>query len=233
MGSRQSGRLSGWLRMIEVNKVNFNYSGSDFKLKVDNLVINQGSQICLSGPSGTGKSTFLKLLSGELFCRDSKIVLLTHKINQLGSRKRQIFRLNNIGLIFQVPGLLNWLTVKDNIFFPYQQMVQKPNKEIVNKFDELSERAGIKDLLLKMPQQLSLGEQQKVATVRALLPGHKVVLADEPTASLDQESAEIISKLILSQCHEQNSTLIYVSHNTVEQEKFEMQLSSTNWCLSC
>jgi ABC-type lipoprotein export system ATPase subunit len=219
--------------MIEINKVNFNYSGSDFKLKVDNLVINQGSQICLSGPSGTGKSTFLKLLSGELFCTDSEIVLLSHKLSQLGSRKRQIFRLNNIGLIFQVPGLLNWLTVKDNIFFPYQQMIQKPNKEIVNKFDELCERAGIKDLLLKMPQQLSLGEQQKVATVRALLPEHKVILADEPTASLDQESAEIISRLILSQCHEQNSTLIYVSHNIVEQEKFKMHLSSKNWYLSC
>ncbi len=213
--------------MITIKNLLFHYPDNSFQIKIDSLKINRGQHVCLYGKSGSGKSSFLKLLSGELKCSAEKLLINQQDIPDSES-KRCDFRLNNIGIIFQEASLLHWLSIQENILLPLKVKNATLDME---RLKVLAETAEITTLLHKRPQQLSLGEQQRVAVVRALLPNRELILADEPTANLDQESAQIIADLILSESKKFNATLIYVSHNTTEKNQFELKINTADWSI--
>jgi putative ABC transport system ATP-binding protein len=213
--------------MINIKNLLFNYPDNSFQIKIDSLDIEAGQQICLYGKSGSGKSSFLKLLSGELECSAAELSI-NHQLMPNSETKRCELRLNNIGIIFQEPSLVHWLSVKENILLPLKIRNIQPD---MARLKTLANTAEIETLLHKKPQQLSLGEQQRVAVVRALLANHKLILADEPTANLDQESAKVISDLILSEASNSTATLIYVSHSPTEQERFDFKINTTDWSI--
>lgn len=219
--------------MILIKNALFKYPESSFKVNISDIDIKQAEQVCINGPSGSGKSTFLKMLSGELKSTSSEFQVLETSLNNLNKKKMLEFRLNSIGIIFQTSNLFNWLSVEDNILLPFSVMNTKLDKEVLQRYEKLAQVAGISSLRKKCPNELSVGELQRVAIVRALLPKHRLLLADEPTASLDHRNADLISDLILSECKEHDTTLIYVSHSSEEQQKFSSHLDSSNWVSQC
>ena len=214
--------LTGNLLMIETEKLSFKYNESDFAIQLENLKVNEGEKLCIHGPSGTGKSTIMKLLSGELVGRAEKLTICGEQILQLSENSRASFRLNNLGLIFQTPSLIDWMTIEQNLYLP----LPKVNSEVKQKTQELLQHAKLENSQKLKPSQLSVGEQQRIAVIRALLPGHPLILADEPTANLDEENRQLVFDLILAH----SSTLLYISHNEKEINQFEYKLNSKDWC---
>ena len=193
--------------------------GVAFRLRVPSLRIDQGEQIALIGESGSGKSTLLDMLAfipqpsaaGAFRFRpevekepvDVDACWQNDKLNTLGDLRKQ-----HIGYVMQTGGLLPYLTVRDNINLCRNVLGMKRDGTV----EHLAEVLGIVNQLKKLPDELSTGERQRVAIGRALAHRPAIVIADEPTASLDPYAAEKVMALFLSVAEEFNSTVILASH---------------------
>jgi len=191
-----------------------------FCLKVSSLKLADGKSLAITGVSGSGKSTFLKLLSGELALHRGSISILGHKLNEMRDNARRNFRLKNYGMIFQDSPLLEYLTIKDNILLPANIVGIKKRLDL----KELCANCGIEELINRYPSQLSEGEKQRAAICRALISSPKVVLADEPTSSLDPVRGEEITDLLIQNCQKYNCTLIMVTHDYSLLDKFDQKV---------
>lgn len=216
--------------MINISGLKFQYSDSSFSLSIPNLKLPASKIISLSGPSGSGKSTFLKLISGELTPLSGEINLDSVNVTALSSGKLRNFRLQNLGIVYQKPSLIDWMSTKDNILLPYRFTAQA--KELDTKINRISEKLGIDKLLKRTAGQLSIGEQFRVSIVRALAGSKKYILADEPTANLDENLREKTIRFLIEYCRNNEITLIIVSHNKTEIELTDLKLSSENWVLA-
>lgn len=193
--------------------------GVGFRLRVPSLRINQGEQIALIGESGSGKSTLLDMLAFILqpssagafrFRPDDGgnpvdvVDCWEHaRQNRLGDLRKR-----HIGYVMQTGGLLPFLTVRDNISLSRNVLGMKQDGSV----EHLAEMLGIASQLKKLPADLSTGERQRVAIGRALAHRPAIVLADEPTASLDPFAAEKVMSLFLSVAQDLNTTVILASH---------------------
>jgi putative ABC transport system ATP-binding protein len=193
--------------------------GVAFRLRVPSLRIDQGEQIALIGESGSGKSTLLDMLAFILQPSDAGAFRFrpevekepvdvdacwqNDKLNTLGDLRKQ-----HIGYVMQTGGLLPYLTVRDNINLCRNVLGMKRDGTV----EHLAEVLGIVNQLKKLPDELSTGERQRVAIGRALAHRPAIVIADEPTASLDPYAAEKVMALFLSVAEEFNSTVILASH---------------------
>lgn len=192
-----------------------NTSSSEMKV-LDNisLKINSGDSIAIVGPSGCGKSTLLNIL-GTLDKQTSGIIKIDNDdISKFNDKKLAEVRNRKIGFVFQLHHLLPQLNLLENVLLPTLILKDSKHKEATKiRAFELLKSIGLEDKIKQYPGQLSGGECQRTAVVRALINQPEIILADEPTGSLDQESAEQIGELLSKINKEQNVALVLVTHS--------------------
>lgn len=177
-----------------------------------NLEFMQGEFTAVVGPSGSGKTTFLNMIGGLDKPTEGKIMINGTEITALSDSKLIDFRLHNIGFVFQSYNLLPVLTAKENVSFI--MLLQKASTaEMDARASELLKQVGLEDKMDVRPSKLSGGQQQRVAVARALASKPKFILADEPTANLDTESAFNLLDIMARLNKEENVTLIFSTHD--------------------
>jgi len=197
--------------MIKANKINFSY-GNLKVLKELDFEIEKGEFVSIIGASGSGKTTLLQIL-GTLENTDSGEIIIDEKsVQKLSAKKLAIFRNQRIGFIFQFHNLLAEFSALENVCLPAyiagvsKKQAEKKGKEILNML-------GLRDRITHKSDQLSGGEQQRVAVARALINSPAVILADEPSGNLDSKNAKDLHKLLLKLNQEKGQTIIIVTHN--------------------
>lgn len=195
-----------------VNKLHksFRQGATDIHvLKGLSMQAEPGEMVAIMGPSGSGKSTLLHVIAGLTPASAGNVEINGQDIARLNDRRMTAMRRRNVGFIFQAFNLIPTLTVRDNIALPILADGQRADQQLLL---QLAERLGIADKLNVYPHQLSGGEQQRVAIARALLPHPAIILADEPTGSLDSDSGQAFCQLLRSCCSEDQHSIVLVTH---------------------
>ncbi len=179
-------------------------------MKVTDFSANRGELIAIIGPSGSGKSTFLTIVGGLLTPTSGEVIINDKNLAELNEKERSKIRLKEIGFILQASNLIPFLTVANQL-----KLLDQVKKENMTKkqLEELYEDLGIGDLRTKYPSDLSGGERQRVAIAKALYSNPSIILADEPTASLDSDRAYEVMELLKNETKNKNTTTIVVTHD--------------------
>lgn len=197
-------------------------------LDIPLLQINRGERVFLRGPSGSGKSTLLNLLAGVTQPQSGMLKVLGQDLNTLGGAQRDHFRAHHIGFIFQMFNLIPYLSVVENVTLPCRFSDRRRHK-VLAQADSLEHEAirlldhldmAQDDVLHKPVNELSVGQQQRVAAARALIGAPELVIADEPTSSLDADRRTAFIDLLFRECDNARATLIFVSHDNSLQAPF-------------
>lgn len=193
-------------------------------LKELNLEIGKGEKIAIVGPSGSGKTTLLNLI-GALDLPDLGEVIFDGK-NITGYSKKELatFRNQHLGFIFQMHHLMPQLTLWENVLLPLLPQGNKISKEQKEWAEYLIRKVGIWEQRNQKPVELSGGECQRTAVVRALINKPQLILADEPTGALDEENAKALSELLIQLSDEENVTLVTVTHSSELAERMDKKL---------
>ncbi|MFN7316491.1 MAG: ABC transporter ATP-binding protein [Phycisphaerae bacterium] len=194
-----------------------------FELRVSSLVVQAGEQVLLTAGSGTGKSTLLNLIAGLMEPQSGVIEVAGQNVHGLRGAARDLFRGRSIGVVFQTFHLLQGFTAMENVMSA-MLMADKPAGEMQPRAKELLAELGITKPLA-MVEELSVGQQQRVAVARALACKPALVLADEPTASLDPSNAAAAMDLLQNLCTQQNAALLCVSHDPAMAARFSRRVS--------
>jgi putative ABC transport system ATP-binding protein len=197
-------------------------------LRIAELHIAAGEAVFVHGPSGCGKSTLLGLLAGVLVAGPGQVKLLGHDWQALRPAARDRLRADHVGYIFQQFNLLPYLDVLANVRLPCRFSPRRAQRagDAAARARELLERIGLPaDLWGRRADQLSVGQQQRVAAARALIGQPELVIADEPTSALDAALRDDFMQLLLGQCRASGSTLVFVSHDQRLADAFDRQLS--------
>jgi ABC-type lipoprotein export system ATPase subunit len=206
--------------MISVQSVIYTY-GPDKRLAFPDWEVVQGKHSLILGGSGCGKTTLLHLLAGLRTPTAGIVKAADQVLSELGGHRMDVFRGKHIGLIFQKPHLLSVLTVEDNLLLAqYMAELPQDKKRIRDVLDvlNLSDRRNAK------VYELSQGEAQRIAIARAVLNKPKVILADEPTASLDDDNSEKVLNILEEQANMYNATLVIATHDQRVKSRFPHQL---------
>jgi putative ABC transport system ATP-binding protein len=179
-------------------------------LKGINLDIEAGEILALTGKSGSGKSTMLSLLAGLDSVDSGDIVIEGNNISQMSEKELANFRATNLGIVFQQFHLISTLTALENVLLPLE-LLKKPNSMELSK--SLLEAVGLSHRAHHLPSELSGGECQRVALARALAIRPSLLLADEPSGNLDEETGEKVMDLLFKMVRETKTTLILVTHD--------------------
>lgn len=197
---------------LAVSDLSFCYPGSAFRLAVKSLSVRAGESLAILGPSGGGKTTLLRLMTGLLAPDRGSVCCGETDLTCLTPEQRRCFRLQNIGLIFQDFALLDYLTVEENILLPTRFSAK--GGDAATAAHELAERLEIAPHWSRLTHRLSQGERQRVAIARALAHGPALVFADEPTASLDAGRRSLVMDLLLDYTRKNKASLVMVTHDT-------------------
>lgn len=199
--------------MLVANKVSLKYKewwGKDaFALKNVNLTINAGEEVGIVGPSGSGKSSLLYVLSGLKQPTEGEVLYQGNNLAELPDEERVNMRRNAFGFVFQEHFLINHLTATENILVP----CVKVSGDVRERLEYLLQLLQIAELRDRFPWELSVGQKQRVAIARALINQPTVVFADEPTSSLDYETAAAVIALLKAYREKQGNTFILASHD--------------------
>ena len=200
------------MKAIELKNVKKSFKDGDETieaLKETNFSVDKGEFVAIIGPSGSGKSTLLTIAGGLQSPSSGEIWINGRALNEKKEKARAKVRFEEIGFILQASNLVPFLTVKKQL-----QLVDKVNKAKENRAGlDLLKRLGLEKLVDKYPEELSGGERQRVAIVRALYNDPTIILADEPTASLDTEKAYEVVKILAKEAKEKNKATIMVAHD--------------------
>lgn len=196
--------------MIKLEHVSKSYSAGIPALNDINIEIQEGEFVFIVGDSGSGKSTFIKLLLKELEPSEGTITINGKKLNKIKRRQIPKFR-RNIGVVFQDFRLLKDRNIYDNVAFA-QKVIGESNRAIKKNVPTMLSMVGLAAKYRSYPKQLSGGEQQRVAIARALINEPKILLADEPTGNLDANNAWEIMNL-LEEINSKGTTVVVVTHN--------------------
>ena len=175
---------------VSLNGVKYSYKSGKGTLEVLDIAqwqLGKGEHVALSGPSGCGKTTLLNIIAGLLVPTEGSVEVCGERLDRAGEAARDRFRAEHLGYIFQNFNLLQGFTAIENILLSMTFSRKKPNTSLAR---ELINRVGLYDRMYHYPSQLSIGEQQRVAVARALANKPNLVLADEPTGSLDPQNSE-------------------------------------------
>lgn len=175
--------------------------------------IQQGSFVCFVGPSGSGKTTLLNMIGCLDRPTDGQLSVLGQSVTSLDRREAAVFRGQNIGFVFQDFNLIPVLTAYENIEYPLRLVQKWPSEKRRDRVRNLLVATGIEEQADKRPDQLSGGQKQRVAVARALVTNPKLVLADEPTANLDQQTAYRIINLMRHLRDEYGTSFIFSTHD--------------------
>ena len=206
--------------MINLTNLRFAWQKKDI-INIETLNIDKGQHLFIQGPSGSGKSTLLNLLGGVLTPQSGDVAILGQSLNALSSSQKDSFRANHIGFIFQQFNLIPYLNVLDNITLPCtfskvrKEKALKQSTSLNEEAIRLLAALGLNDseLLQRSVNELSVGQQQRVAAARAMLGSPEIIIADEPTSALDSDHRQGFIKILFEECKKENITLIFVSHD--------------------
>jgi putative ABC transport system ATP-binding protein len=200
---------------IEVNNVSYSYTGPDGPVPVlrnVSLSARKGEFLSVLGPSGGGKSTLLNLLGGLEKPVDGEILVNGHNLARQSCRELERYRQTQVSFIFQFFNLLPTLTALENVLLATEAM-ELPPMDADARAHRFLAAVGLQDKINRFPSQLSGGEQQRVAIARALTRGAPLILADEPTGNLDEETAAQVMDLIVNVQRESGATLVLITHD--------------------
>ncbi len=218
--------------MIDIANLHYRWPQADHDcLAIDELHLAAGEALFLYGPSGSGKSTLLGLLAGVLLPNQGSVALKGTAWSSLSTARRDAYRADHVGYIFQQFNLLPYLSVLDNVTLPCRFSAVRRNRAINGGASvaaiaqDLLRQVGLADGLWNRPAALlSVGQQQRVAAARALIGQPEVIIADEPTSALDAPLRDSFMDLLLGKCREANTTLVFVSHDDRLSARFDRQL---------
>ncbi|MDR3175148.1 MAG: ABC transporter ATP-binding protein [Desulfovibrio sp.] len=196
-------------------------------LDIPSFSVSPGEQVFISGPSGSGKSTLLGLVAGILSPASGTVFVDGVCLNGLGSAKRDMFRGDRIGFIFQQFNLIPYLSILENVLLPCRFSPSRHGRACARsgsataEAETLLERLDLSPSLWDRPiNRLSVGQQQRVAAARALAGKPSILIADEPTSSLDADRRKAFLRLLLGECRSAKSALLFVSHDQSLAEDF-------------
>ncbi|WP_314022601.1 ABC transporter ATP-binding protein [Gemella sanguinis] len=208
------------MNVLEFKNVTKSYKDGNNEieaLKETNFKIEEGQFIAIIGPSGSGKSTFLTLAGGLQTPSKGQIIINGKDYTNLSEKERAKLRFNDIGFVLQASNLVPFLTAKQQL--ELVDRINKNNKQTIQDKHALFKELGIEYLENKLPKDLSGGERQRLAIARALYNDPAIILADEPTASLDSDRAFEVVDLLSKECREKNKSIIMVTHDNRMIEK--------------
>jgi len=219
------------LNAIEINNIEFSYASNPKKhiVNIINLCVKEEAQLFIHGPSGSGKSTLLNLICGLHLANSGNINVLGKSLHNLSRRQRDKFRATNIGYIFQQFNLVEYLHAIDNIKLAMHFSANSSSTNIEQEIEAMLTTLHLDSKDWYRPvNELSVGQQQRVGIARALINKPKLIIADEPTSSLDQASRDSFISLLLSLCKQHASTLLFVSHDMSLCEHFTSSIALTD-----
>lgn len=202
--------------MISIQSVAHQYSGSSL-ISFKDWQIKDGEQWLLLGESGSGKTTLLHILTGILKPKKGEVNIKDTSIYTLSSKNLDQFRGRNIGIIFQKPHLIKSLTIGENLALA-QSFAKLPHNEI--RINEVLESLAIRDKKKAYPNELSQGQLQRVSIARAVINKPALLIADEPTSSLDDKNATAVLNLLMQQSGLNQATLIVATHDKRVKDAF-------------
>ena len=211
--------------IVELKHVNI-YQSNSLILSDVNISVDKGEFVYLVGKTGTGKSSLLKTMYGDLELREGDGWVVGHNLKEL-TWKTVPFLRRNLGVVFQDFQLLTDRNVNENMKFVLKATGWKDEKLMDEKIADVLEKVGLKTKGFKMPFELSGGEQQRMDVARALLNSPKLILADEPTGNLDPETSDEIMALLFHICRDYNTTIIMATHDYMVIKKFPARTIKT------
>ena len=211
--------------IIEIKNASI-FQGENLVLSDVNLTLNKGEFIYLIGRTGSGKSSLLKTLYGELPARDGIVRVAGYDLTQL-RRKDIPYLRRKIGIVFQDFQLLFDRSVEKNLEFVLGATGWTEKAEISRRIDEVLAKVGLSDKRKSMPHQMSGGEQQGIAIARALLNDPDVIIADEPTGNLDPDTTLEVMKL-LRRISENGTAVLMATHNYTLMQKYPSRIANCN-----
>ena len=216
--------------IIDIRALEFRWlPDAPMVLSIDALQVAAGERLFIRGPSGSGKSTMLSLLAGVTTAVAGTVRVMDQALEQLSNVDRDHFRADHIGYIFQMFNLIPYLSVVDNVVLPCRFSARRRSKALQRGSNlETEARRLLHHLDMDPPElhertvtTLSVGQQQRVAAARALMGSPELLIADEPTSSLDADRRESFIRLLFDECREVGATLIFVSHDASLQHLFD------------
>jgi putative ABC transport system ATP-binding protein len=195
-------------------------AGESPVLQIDTLEIGSGERIFIEGPSGSGKTTLLSLLGAVVRPGSGSVRIMERETARLSGAARDRFRADHVGFIFQMFNLIPYLSTVENVLLPChfssrrREKASRGNRTIPSEAARLLSRLGLAGSATSRPvTELSVGQQQRAAAARALIGSPEIVIADEPTSSLDADARRDFLELLFEECRQAGSTLVFVSHD--------------------
>jgi putative ABC transport system ATP-binding protein len=196
-------------------------------LDIETMTVSRGERVFIEGASGSGKSTLLCLLAGVMTPQQGELHVLGQRVDRLGSVRRDRFRADHIGFIFQLFNLIPYLSVLENVTLPCRFSRVRRVAALNNGSDLEGEATRLlnhldleAELLARPVTELSVGQQQRVAAARALIGRPEILIADEPTSSLDANRRSAFLELLFKECEAADTTLVFVSHDATLEPFF-------------
>ncbi|WP_282022483.1 ABC transporter ATP-binding protein [Ruegeria faecimaris] len=215
------------MKTVELKSLVFRWPGQpDPVLSVDSFDLEAGESVFMKGPSGSGKTTLLSAIAGVIDVPQSAVRVAGTDVGALAGGDRDRFRVDQLGIVFQVFNLLPWLSALENTLLPCRFSAQRRNRSGPDPkatATRLLSELGLKDteLINRPASALSVGQQQRVAAARALIGAPEVVLADEPTSALDEDAKGSFVQLLLKECKASGASLLFVSHDRSLEKHFD------------
>ncbi len=215
---------------VDISELSFSWSQRDDPvLGIDRLQVQHGEHVFIEGPSGSGKSTLLSLIAGVITPQKGRIRVTGTSINDLNGAGRDRFRADHIGFIYQMFNLIPYLSVVENVTLPCRfsrsrrQRAQGRSSNVQAEAMRLLQELGMGDraVIRKSATELSVGQQQRVAAARALIGTPEILIADEPTSSLDADHRKAFIELLFKECDQVDTTIVFVSHDTTLARHFD------------
>ena len=207
--------------MLKSESIIFNYNGGA-KFSFPDIHLEEGGSLLVLGDSGVGKTTFIQILAGLLKAKSGKIELGNTNYNKLSSKEMDQFRGKYIGMIFQKPHFVRNLNILENLLLSLYLSEKKQDKKRVI---QLLKEIGLGNKLESMPNELSQGEQQRVAIALAVIKKPDLILADEPTSSLDDANCQKIITLLKEKADKTKSKLIIITHDSRIKSQFNKSIT--------
>jgi len=211
--------------VVSLKNVNI-YQGNSLILQDVNFTINKGEFVFLVGKTGTGKSSLLKTLYGELTLKEGNGEVVGFDLKQMDWKKVPFLR-RNLGVVFQDFQLLTDRNVHENLRFVLRATGWKDEKLMEEKINDVLDKVGLKSKGFKMPFEMSGGEQQRVDIARALLNSPKLILADEPTGNLDPETSDEIMQLLFQISKDYGASIIMATHDFIVINRYPSRMLKT------